>query len=391
MIAGRMNSPAPAEAKVTLAGVTPGEREMTAGEFLRRSSFHLASPRDAQDEAGRWSIWGGGARTSFEGGGAAAVEGDVTAGMLGVDYETGRLLGGVALSRAGGEGDFQKDQAAARRWRRPSRACTPICATRQASGFRCGASSVWGRGEMTLEEKAAEKKAAEKKVETDIELRMGALGLRGEFAKAGGFDLAVKSDVLVTQVDADAKDGLASISADTSRLRVLLEASREVATEGGGTFTPSVEAGLRHDGGDADEGAGVELGGGLRFTNPGLGMTVEIKARGLVTHEEDGMSDWGVGGTIRFAPGEVGPGFHARRAAVRGRDRRRGRAPVERREMPRAWRMRTSGAGPSACARRWATGWMPGAACSRPTRVIRCPRAKAGPGAWAVASGRASG
>ncbi len=66
----------------------------------------------------------------------------------------------------------------------------------------------------------------------------------------------------------------------------------------GGAFTPSVEAGLRHDGGDADEGLGVEAGGSLRFTNPASGLTLELKARGLLAHEGEHVSDWGAGGML---------------------------------------------------------------------------------------------
>ena len=58
-----------------------------------------------------------------------------------------------------------------------------------------------------------------------------------------------------------------------------------------------------------DEGLGVEVGGGLRFTNPGTGLTLELKARGLITHEESDVADWGVGGMIRIAPGKAGRGL----------------------------------------------------------------------------------
>ena len=52
----------------------------------------------------------------------------------------------------------------------------------------------------------------------------------------------------------------------------------------GGTarrFTPTVELGLRHDWGDAETGFGVELGGRMQYTHPGLGLTVDAAVRGL--------------------------------------------------------------------------------------------------------------
>ncbi len=351
MISGRLNAPAPDGAKMTLGGQTVkldadpdsylteqgaglgfaslahqgidprsiarartanrlngGEedstgayREMTMSQLLSGASFHLASTKEAAEAAGsRWSIWGRGAQSSFEGGGEAAIEGDVTTAMLGVDYEKGKLLAGVALSRSSGDGGFENG----------GRSELEATLTSVHPYFRYAASerlSLWGilgmgQGEMTLDESG-------QKHETDIDMRMGAFGVRGELARLGGFDLAVKSDVLLTQMDSDAKDGLEAISAESSRLRVMLEASREVAMEGGGTFRPSVEAGLRHDGGDVDEGLGVEVGGSIRFTNPGMGLTFEVNARGLITHEEEDVSDWGVGGMIRIARGKSGRGL----------------------------------------------------------------------------------
>ncbi len=355
MISSRLNAPAPSGAKMTLGGqtvkldadperyltkegagfdfashthngigtrglarartanrLTNGEedstgsyREMTMSGLLSGASFHLASTREAAEAAGsRWSIWARGAQSSFEGGGDDAIEGDVTTAMLGVDYEKGKLLAGVALSRSSGDGGFQND----------GRSELEASLTSVHPYLRYEASerlSLWGilgmgQGEMTLDETDSE---SGQEYETDIEMRMGAFGVRGELTRLGGFDLAVKSDVLLTQMDADAKDGLEAISAESSRLRVLLEASREVAMEGGGTVRPSVEAGLRLDGGDVDEGLGVEVGGSLRFTNPGMGLTLEVNARGLITHEESDVADWGVGGMIRIAPGKAGRGL----------------------------------------------------------------------------------
>ena len=283
---------------------SPGAyREMTMSQLLSGASFQLASTREAAEAAGsRWSIWGRGAQSSFEGGGEAAIEGDVTTAMLGVDYEKGKLLAGVALSRASGDGGFQNG----------GRSELEATLTSVHPYLRYAASerlSIWGvlgmgQGDMTLDDEESGQS-----FETDIEMRMGAFGVRGALTKMGGFDLAVKSDVLLTQMDSDAKDGIEAISAESSRLRVMLEASRKVAMEGGGTFRPSVEAGLRHDGGDVDEGLGVEVGGRLRFTNPGMGLTLEVNARGLVTHEEKDVADWGVGGMIRIAPGKAGRGL----------------------------------------------------------------------------------
>ena len=342
MISGRMNAPARSGAKMTLGGQTVNldkdsvrslttdgadshfaslaqdrgvsdllwsanrltghgapetYRKMTMSDFLRGSSFRLTSAKGAEDAPGaHWSFWGRGAWTTFEGG-AAAVEGDVTTAMLGMDYEKNAVLMGVALSRAEGEGGFDSGEVEA-----TLTSAHPYLRYQMDERLSMWGIVGMGQGEMTL---AVDEKA----VETDLEMRMAAFGLRGELAKMGGFDLAVKSDVLFAHTESDAKDGLESISAEASRLRATLEASREVSMEGGGKLRPSVEASLRHDGGDGDEGTGVEVGGGLRFTNPDWGLALEVKARGLVTHAEEDVTDWGVGGMIRIAPGKSGRGL----------------------------------------------------------------------------------
>ena len=293
-------------------GAPAGERRMALSDLLMRSSFHFAATEGAADVAGgRWSAWGRGARTSFDGGGAASIGGDVTTAMLGMDYELGRFLTGVAVSHARGEGDFQNE----------GRSEIEAMLTSVHPYLRYAVSerlSMWGilglgRGEMTLDDKESEQK-----IDTDIEMSMGAFGVRGALLKTGGVELAVKSDLLLTQVEADEKDGLESISASTSRFRGMVEASRAVALESGGSLRPSVEAGLRHDGGDAEEGAGLELGGRIRYTNPAWGLTMEVSGRGLMAHAEDGAREWGVDGSLRLAPGAQGRGLSLKMGSTWG-------------------------------------------------------------------------
>ena len=77
----------------------------------------------------------------------------------------------------------------------------------------------------------------------------------------------------------------------------------------GGALTPSLEVGLRHDGGDAETGTGIEVGGGLSYTDPALGLTVDAKVRGLVAHEDADYAEWGASGSVRIDPGASGRGL----------------------------------------------------------------------------------
>ena len=45
------------------------------------------------------------------------------------------------------------------------------------------------------------------------------------------------------------------------------------------SLTPSVEVGLRRDGGDAETGAGIDVGGGLAFTDAVTGLSLHVRVR----------------------------------------------------------------------------------------------------------------
>ena len=67
-------------------------------------------------------------------------------------------------------------------------------------------------------------------------------------------------------------------------------------------LTPSLEVGLRHDGGDAETGFGADIGAGLALSDPARGLSAEVRARGLLTHEAQGMREGGLSGTLAFDP-----------------------------------------------------------------------------------------
>ena len=103
---------------------------------------------------------------------------------------------------------------------------------------------------------------------------------------------------------------LAAAVADVSRLRLGLEGSLDLAVAGGGWLTPTVELGLRHDGGDAETGFGVEMGGGSVFADANRGLSAQVMVRGLVAHQAADFRDWRLSGSLRFDPrpsSELGP------------------------------------------------------------------------------------
>ena len=81
-----------------------------------------------------------------------------------------------------------------------------------------------------------------------------------------------------------------------------------VALGSGGVLTPSVELGVRHDGGDVESGTGLEIGGRVRYRDGARGLTVEGGARALVAHGGE-QEEWGVDGVVRMDPGASGRGW----------------------------------------------------------------------------------
>ena len=86
---------------------------------------------------------------------------------------------------------------------------------------------------------------------------------------AGGFTLAAKTDALAVETSTAAVAGdLAASRAGVTRLRLALEGVLPVRLAGGSVLTPSLELGVRHDGGDAETGFGVDVGAGLAWRDP---------------------------------------------------------------------------------------------------------------------------
>ena len=56
------------------------------------------------------------------------------------------------------------------------------------------------------------------------------------------------------------------------------------------------------DGGDAETGFGADVGGGVALVDPGRGVTLEMKARGLAAHEAEGFREWGASAALAWEP-----------------------------------------------------------------------------------------
>ena len=279
--------------------------------LLLGSSFRLSLGADGVDSSRpRLTAWGRVAGTTFDGqDGALTLDGDVLTGTVGVDGEWDRVLLGVAVAHSRGDGSFASLHLEDRGQGDLEQTLTSIHPyLRYAVTDRL---DVWGLvgygwGELEVE------RANGDRLETDTALVMGAFGGRGILlapADTGGFQLATRTDAMLTRTSADAAANTAETDADAHRVRVVLEGSRGVTWADGRTFTPTVELGVRHDWGDAETGFGLELGGRVQYADPNQGLTMEAAVRGLLAHEDSDYQEWGASGTIRIDPGPMGQGL----------------------------------------------------------------------------------
>ena len=90
-------------------------------------------------------------------------------------------------------------------------------------------------------------------------------------------------------------------------MRTALEGSRGFTMGGRLSLTPSVEIGLRQDGGDAETGAGMDVGGGVAFTDAVTGLSLDVRVRTLVVHQADGFTERGMSLSFGWDPTPSSP------------------------------------------------------------------------------------
>ena len=280
-------------------GLSFGTRTLSGRDVLSTSSFALTG---GMAESGFASFWGRGAVTRFDGrDGEIALDGEVASAMVGADFSRDALLGGLMVSHSRGEGGYLSSDG---NGEVESTLTALFPYARYALSERV---SVWGMagygaGTLTLTPEG------HAPLRPGMDFLMGALGVRGVLLDSGhdGPTLAAKSDAFAVRTSTDAVSGsagnLEASEADVTRVRFALEGSRPFGLGGDAELTPSLELGVRHDGGDAETGFGADIEAGLVLSDPARGISAEVRARGLLTHEAEGMRERGLSGTLSFDP-----------------------------------------------------------------------------------------
>ena len=313
--------------EVMLAGIPMGDgggqeaqglavATLTDQELLANSSFALTSRTGG---GGLLSLWGRGAVTSFAGSeGDLSLDGEVTTWMVGTDWswgkqpdsEASRTTAGLLLSRSAGDGDYagtgtgDVDTTLT--------GVFPWARHRFTDRLEAWGAAGYGQGDLEVTPKQPGTGKDGAVIKTDLNLGLAAVGLRGTLLDGGsdGLTLTGKTDAMAvwtTSGSGSGTDGgkLESAQATVTRLGLGVEAQRPIPlgnpdSGSGAVLTPSLAVGLRHDGGDAETGFGLDLGGGIVLSHPQRGLQAELWGRGLLSHAAEGFRDRGFSGSLSW-------------------------------------------------------------------------------------------
>ena len=323
---GRLRGPPAAGPRVTLAGerigAGPGAgagperagrrtgwRPVETRELLTGSSFALTVHVDRAG-GGIASLWGRGAWNRFDGReGDLTLSGEVTNAIIGADWTRGPGSGagagswtaGLMLSHARGEGTY-RGASAGGKVESTSTGLYPYGRYAMTDRVTVWGVAGYGAGPLTLK---PEDGAA---LRTDMDLMMAAGGLRGFVVKApaeGGPEVSVETDALAVRARSDAGN-LAAATGEATRLWLGVTTAWRGLEVVGGALEPKIEVGVRHDGGDAEPGFGLDAGAGLAWSRPEDGLQLQLSGRGLLTHESKGFREQGVAASLAWQPRAVG-------------------------------------------------------------------------------------
>ena len=307
----------PAEGFLGLRGqFRPIAQQLMAAEENPSRTQHEMDPLmgglsyDSGLGGGVLSVWSRSARSSFAGeDGVIGVSGDVRTSMLGVDYTTRRMIAGLAFARSIGTGTFRGTSSGETTV--AVRGVYPWIGYQVSDRVSVWAMSGRGAGGMILTTRSGVQ-------ETPMSMAVAAAGTRAGIRRANGIDLAVKADALWVGTGIEGSSGprgnLSAARATVTRLRTGIEGSRTYTLMRRVQVEPLVEVGIRQDGGDAETGTGIDLGGGLGVADRGSGLGLDLHWRTMIVHQAAGFRERGFAATITYEPGQGTGGLTARLA-----------------------------------------------------------------------------
>ena len=289
-----------------------GFERSSSQQVVEGSAFSF-SPQATAEAGGapRLALWGRGALSSFHGQqNTVSFDGEVSTALVGAEWRAERWQAGAALSHSWGNGSYgaEGDHSAQVDSRSSLTGIFPY--GRYGLTPRLGVWAVAGHGWGQL---SLQPDGAAREYEANTNLRLAAIGLDGLLRQGGdaGISVTTTTDVLMVHTTSAAVEGLKASEGSVSRLRLGLAATRPFPLANGAALLPSLELGMRQDGGDAETGFGLEVGAGLTWEDPQHGISAQVRGRTLLTHADEELREQGLAFSLAWDPdpSNRGPSF----------------------------------------------------------------------------------
>ncbi len=286
----------------------PHSRAITMSELLSDSSMSWSATTDGSIA----SLWAQGAFSEFNGqSGETTLDGEVLTTLIGVDQTHTHGQRGLVLSYSQAEGQYQTKNKG--EIESEQTLLTPWMSRQVNDRMTLWGALGYGTGDLTLI------RSERQDLTTDTHTAFVALGSDAILREETHRTLSIVTDALWLRTRTEAvTDGLElnHATAHASRMRVGIKGSGRIpAIPGIPRFTAAQalkmnwESALRHDGGDAESGFGVEVGGGVQWTDSRRGLNLQINGRSLITHHDSDIKDRGLSLSMGFNPSPAEQGF----------------------------------------------------------------------------------
>ncbi len=263
----------------TTSSWTPSLGELLSGCQISKTS---------STSVGEFGYWARGSFQRFHGRSedAFSLRGNVASALVGVDYRlNSQWLIGIMSSINLGDGSYQiisvREDIESR-----LNGYYPYLLY-ESAGWEMWLSGGYGSGHIKVDD-----------LRVDLTSWLGAVGLRGNIAVLNSTHMSYFGDVLYTDANLD----IGGLHGEVIRVRLGVESAFQLFKG----IHPYLEANVRQDGGDAETGIGLELGGGVRMSYLEGNVTGDIRSQGLVLHSADGFSEWGVSVSIQMGDPTLG-------------------------------------------------------------------------------------
>ena len=264
----------------------------------------VAAPVEPPSGPGRLGVWVAGDYMRVSGPERRQVDWDgrMLSGHLGADVRLGSMVVGAAASRSEGAFDYTDTGGGSHnvggRYTSRMNSVHPYLGwSSSREGTGTWVTAGYGSGEIEIDDENIGRKSS-----SDAKLWTVAGGGTLRLLTRGSSALALKAEAWLSNLKVeDNEDLIRGVEVRTNRVKVALSGSRSLSL-GSGTLTPSLELGVRRDGGEGYNGFDSEVGAGLIYVSAARGITVEVNGRSLLFSRE-GLREWGVGGLIRYDHG----------------------------------------------------------------------------------------